>query len=140
MWLIYASLSAASAALVAVFGKIGLQKIDSTLATTIRSVIMAAFLIVIALSLKKFQGFSAHDVTSKEWTYITLAGVAGALSWLFYFAALKVGRADAVVAVDRMSILLVAILAALFLGEAFTWKIAAGSVLMVGGAILLSIK
>lgn len=140
MWLLFALFSAVAAALVAIFGKLGLQKIDTTLATTIRSTIMAAALIILSLSLKKFSGFSLHDLTGRQWTYIILAGLAGAASWLFYFAALKLGLATRVAALDRTSIVFVVIFSALFLGEPLTWKAALGAIFMVGGAILLAVK
>lgn len=138
-WLVYAGLSALGAAGVAIFAKLGLQNIDSTLATTVRSIIMAGFLTVIALFLGKFEGFSFSTFGTKEWLLITAAGVSGALSWLFYFLALKLGPADGVVAIDRLSIVLVVILAAIFLGEALSWKVALGALLMVAGALLISL-
>src|SRR3989338_3180035 len=93
MWLLFAFLSAIAAAGVAIFAKLGLQTIDSTLATTVRSVIMAGFLVIVSFLLKKFDGFSLTSFSSREWILIALAGIAGALSWLFYFFALKQGFA-----------------------------------------------
>ena len=106
MWLIYAFLSAIFAALVAIFAKLGLKDIDSTLATTVRAIIMAIFLVIVALFLKKFDAFSLTSFNSRDWLLIFLAGIAGALSWLFYFAALKGGLASNVVAIDRLTHLL----------------------------------
>ena len=140
MWLTYAFLSAITAAGVAIFAKLGLKGVDSTLATTIRSLIMAGFLILTSLFLKKFQGFSFNSFGSRDWFLIVLAGVSGALSWLFYFAALKYGLASRVAAVDRLSIVFVILLAALFLGEALGWKTVLGALLMIVGAILISLK
>ena len=139
MWLIYAFLSAITAALVAIFGKLGLKGIDSTLATTVRSIIMAAFLVLVSLSFKKFDGFSFNSLSSKDWILITLSGVAGALSWLFYFFALKNADAPKVVAIDRMSIVFVVLLSAIFLGNALGWKSVLGALLMVAGAIMISL-
>jgi len=138
-WLFYAFLSAFMAALVAIFAKLGLEKIDSTLATTIRAVVMVIFLVLVSLALKKFSGFSLDSLSSREWLFIILAGIAGALSWLFYFFALKTGLASGVVAIDRLSIVFVVILAALFLGETLGWKLILGALLMVGGAILITL-
>ena len=140
MWLFYAFGSAICAALVAIFGKLGLKSIDSTLATTIRGIIMASFLLLVSITLKKFDGFHFNNLSNKDWILITLSGVAGALSWLFYFFALKYGDASKVVAIDRLSIVLVVILAAIFLAEGFTWKSITGAILMAGGAILISLK
>lgn len=138
-WLLFSILSAVMAALVAIFGKLGLKNIDSTLATTIRSIVMAVFLIFASLSLKKFDHFSFGSMVVKDWLLIVLAGIAGAMSWLFYFFALKSGDATKVVAVDRMSLVFVAILAFLFLGESLKWQQIIGVILMVGGAILVSV-
>ena len=89
MWLSYAFLSAFFASLVAIFAKLGLKGIDSTLATTVRAVIMAGFLLVVGIFLGKFRDFSVSSFSGKEWLLIALSGVAGAISWLFYFFALK---------------------------------------------------
>ena len=114
MWLLYAFLSAITAASVAIFAKLGLGGIDSTLATTIRSIIMAGFLVLTSLFLKKFQGFSFSSLGSRDWILIVLAGIAGALSWLFYFFTLKTGLATKVVVIDRLSLVFVIILAVIF--------------------------
>ncbi|MFH0873678.1 MAG: EamA family transporter [Candidatus Komeilibacteria bacterium] len=138
IWIIYALLSAVFAAAVAIFGKIGVSNIDSTIATTVRSVIMAAFLLIVSFALGKFNLLS--HFTNKALLYIVLAGIAGALSWLFYFYALKNGPASGVAALDRLSVIFVLILAILFLGEKLTWYSGIGAVLLVIGAILLTIK
>lgn len=140
MWPIYALLSALTAALVAIFAKIGLKEIDPTLATTVRSVIMATFLLVVSTFLRKFENFSFATFSSKEWLLIVLAGFAGASSWLFYFLALKQGSAITVVAIDKLSIVFVVLLAAIFLNEATGWRTTVGILLMVFGAILISLK
>lgn len=140
MWLIYAFLSSITAALVAIFAKLGLKGIDSTLATTIRSIIMAVFLLLVSFFLKKFQGFSLSSLGSKDWILIVLAGIAGALSWLFYFLALKTGLATKVVAIDRLSLVFVIIFATIFLGEKLGWKSVLGALLMVAGAIIITLK
>jgi len=140
MWLFYAFLSAIFAAAVAIVGKLGLKNIDSTLATTIRSIVMAVFLIAVSLSMRKFDGFNFNSIPAKDLWLIIFAGIFGALSWLFYFFALKHGQAVPVVAIDRLSIVFVLVLAALFLGEAFTLKSLAGTILIAAGAILISIK
>ncbi len=142
-WLIFALLSSIMAALVAIFGKMGLRGVDSTLATTIRAVIMAIFLILVSAAgflLKKFDTFSLKSFGSKDWLLIILAGLAGALSWLFYFFALKNGLATNVVVIDRLSLIFVIILAAVFLGERLSWGTAIGALLMVVGAIIVVFK
>jgi len=137
MWIFYAFLSAIFAALVAVFAKLGLKEIDSTLATSVRAVIMAAFLVSVSLLLGKFEGFSLGSFSGREWTLIIFAGIAGALSWLFYFFALKNGIASNVVAIDKLSVIFVVVLAVLFLGESWQWSAVLGAGLMVAGAILI---
>ena len=118
MWILFAFLSAFTAALVAIFAKLGLREVDATLATTLRSLIMAVFLVGAAWALGKFDGFSMNALSGREWGLLALAGIAGALSWLFYFFALRDGSASAVVAIDRLSIVFVVLLAAVFLAEA----------------------
>ncbi|HPO11273.1 MAG TPA: EamA family transporter [bacterium] len=140
MWLLYAFLSSIFAAGVAIVGKIGLKNIDSTLATTIRSIIMAVFLIILSLISDKFNGFSINSLSNNDWLFIILAGILGALSWLFYFFALKDGPVNGVVAIDRLSIVFVFVFSLLFLKEHFTIKGLIGVILMVFGAILISIK
>lgn len=134
-WILYALGSAAFAAMVAVFGKIGLKEIDSTFATTIRAVVMALFLIITSFFLGKFDINSG--ITSKAFLFIVLSGIAGAISWLFYFTALKHGPAAGVAALDRLSVVFVFILAVLFLGQQFSLKAALGAFFVVLGAILL---
>tara|TARA_R110001606_G_scaffold395664_1_gene568376 strand:+ start:61244 stop:61717 length:474 start_codon:yes stop_codon:yes gene_type:complete len=141
MWILYALLAAFTAALVAIFAKLGLQNVDPTLATTLRALIMAMFLLMVSLLLGKFNGFAiSTSLSAKEWALLSLAGIAGALSWLFYFFALKQGSASAVVAIDRLSLVFVIILAALFLQETITWRTLIGVFLMVVGALFISIK
>lgn len=134
-WIIYATLSAVSASAVAILGKIGLNNVDSTLATSIRSVVMATFLVIVSLSLGKWSQLNTVD--NKALFFIVASGIAGALSWLFYFFALRSGPASGVSAIDRTSAAFVLILAVLFLGESLTWMKAFGAICIVGGAILM---
>ena len=138
MWIAYALLSAVFAAAVAILGKIGLKDVDSTLATTIRAGVMAVFLVGASLALNKFGLYKTFG--NKALLIIVLSGVAGALSWLFYFFAIKYGPVSGVAALDRLSVVFVVILAALFLGEALTLKSALGLVFIVAGALLLVFK
>jgi transporter family protein len=137
-WIVFALLSAVCAALVAIFGKIGVSSVDSTLATSVRAVIMAIFLLVVSISLGKIKLLNTID--SKALMFIVLSGVAGAMSWLFYFFALKYGPATGVVAIDKLSVVFVLILVTLFMGESLTWKSGVGAVLLTIGAILMSLK
>lgn len=134
-WILYALLSAVFASMVAIFGKIGLKDVDSTLATTIRALVMAVFLLVVSLSLGKAPLLTTFD--SKTVGYIALSGIVGALSWLFYFFALKHGPASAVASLDRLSIVFVFVFAIIILGETFTWMKLGGILLIALGAVLM---
>ncbi len=138
-WLLYALLSALFAALVAIFGKIGLQGMDSTTATMVRSVVMAVFLILVVVALGKTAGIEKVTGDSEAMKFIVLSGIAGALSWLFYFLALQKGTVNQVVPIDRSSVAFALILAVLFLGEKVTLQSAAGAALVVIGAILVAL-
>lgn len=140
MWILYAFISAVFAALVAIFGKLGLKSVDATLATTIRSIIMAVFLFAVSFSIGKWSGFSLGSLAGKDWLLVALSGIAGAISWLFYFLAIKYGVVTSVVAIDRLSIIFVIVLAGIFLAEPVGWRAILGAVLMAAGAILISLK
>jgi len=144
MWLFFAFLSAVTAALVAIFGKLGLsQNINPTIATTVRSIIMAIFLVTtvgVLVSIKKLDGFSLSAFGARDWLLIILSGVFGALSWLFYFVALKQGPASSVAAIDRLSVVFVVMLAVVVLGESLGWKAFLGAGIMALGAFLITLK
>ena len=137
MWIVYALGSAVAASLVAIFGKIGLQGIDPTQATVVRGVIMAIILILGSLAFGKFAGFSFEDFGGKAWVFIFLSALAGAASWLLYFVALHAGPAGPVAVIDKLSVVFVLFLAALFLGEALTVKSSIGIALTVAGTLLI---
>lgn len=134
-WMLFALMGAFFAALVAILAKIGLQGVDTTFATTLRAIIMAIFLVVVSLGLGKFD--LGNLPPGKALLFIALSGIAGALSWLAMFAALKMGPAPGVSAIDRTSVIFVLIFSILFLGTQFTWKAALGAVLIAVGAMLL---
>ena len=137
-WFLLAALSAFFAALVSIFAKIGLQGVDSTVGTAARAIVMVLFIVVFVVSSGK--GPKLTQFTSKDMGFIILSGIAGALSWLFYFAALKLADASKVAPVDRASVLIVVVLAALFLGEKVTLKTATAGVLIFVGLLLLAVK
>lgn len=134
-WIPLALLGAVFASLVAILGKFGLQGIDTTLATTIRAIVMACFLVLVAF------GFGKIDISSlphgRPLLFIFLSGIAGALSWLCMFAALKIGPATGVSALDRLSVVFVLIFSILFLGTQFSVKAAIGASFIFLGAILM---
>jgi bacterial/archaeal transporter family protein len=134
-WLIYALLSAITAALVAIFGKIGLQGVDSITASGIRAGVMFGAIMVLMLFTGKMNAVTTLD--SKSLFYIFIGGLAGASSWIFYFLALEYGKASQVVPIDRLSIIFVIVFAAMFLGEKITLPMALGVALIAVGAIII---
>lgn len=136
-WIFFAILSAIFAALVAIFGKVGISNLDNTLATTVRSFVMFLFLGGISLYLGVFN--KLNQIDSKSLTFIALSGIAGALSWLCYFYALKKGPASGVAALDRLSVVFVLILSVIFLSQSLNIKTVAGAILITIGAILFAI-
>ncbi|MEK9160657.1 MAG: EamA family transporter [Patescibacteria group bacterium] len=140
MWMLLAAGSAVAAAFVAIFGKIGLKEVDPTLATIVRGVIMAVILVISGFLFGKWNGFDPASWSGKAWLFIVLAALAGAASWILYFMALKAGPAGSVAVIDKLSVVIVIIAAAIFLGEALTWKSMLGVVLTVIGTVLIVLK
>ncbi|MFA6271575.1 MAG: EamA family transporter [Patescibacteria group bacterium] len=139
VWIIYALLSAFTAALVAIFGKIGLQGIDTNVATAIRAVVMALFLIGIIFIQGKLVDIKPVFTNHKALLYIVLSGVAGAVSWLFYFIALKNAKVSQIVPIDRLSVVFALLLAFIILGEKISLQAWIGAVLAVIGGILIAL-
>lgn len=139
-WLLFALLSAVMAALVAIFGKLGLQSVDANAATALRSVIMALFLLIVVAVQGKFSHIGEMLAQRKALAFVALSGVAGALSWLFYFLALKYGKVAQVGPIDKLSVVIAVILAYLFLGEKITLMNGIGVALIAAGAILAALK
>ncbi|MBU2702224.1 transporter family protein [Sporomusaceae bacterium BoRhaA] len=138
LWLVYALLSALTASLVGIFGKIGLQSVDANTATAIRSVIMAVFLLIVIACQGNLRQIPHVLTDTKAFTFIVLSGVAGALSWLFYFLALKYGKVTQVAPIDKLSVVMAAILAMIFLGERVSILGGTGITLIGIGAILVA--
>ncbi|MBI5465860.1 MAG: EamA family transporter [Candidatus Kerfeldbacteria bacterium] len=136
-WLTAALLSAFFAGLTAILAKIGVAGVNSNLATAIRTV----FILALAWAVVLWQG-QARDLMSishKTWLFLFLSAVATALSWLFYFYALKMGAAAKVGPIDKLSLVFTVVLAALILGESLTFKVIAGTILMALGAVLIAL-
>lgn len=138
MYIIYALLSAFFAGLVTLFAKLGLKNIDSTLATTIRAVIMAIFLTAIIFVTNKASSDGIKSIESKEWILIIASGIAGALSWIFYFVALQNSKENTtqIAALDKLSLVFIFVFSILFLKEKFDTRVLIGVILMIAGAIL----
>ncbi len=137
IWLILAFLSAFFAALVTIFGKIGLKTVDSTVAAGVRALIMAATMIGIIMLLGRTSQLT--QLTQRDMFFIILSGVSGALSWVFYFAALKLADASKVATIDRTSILFIIVLSYLILGEELSLKTAVAGILVFLGVLILII-
>lgn len=135
MWWIYALLSAFFAALTAIFVKKGVTGMDSDLATAIRTIVI--LLMAWAIVAAKGTAATMPHLSGKNWTFLILSGLATGLSWIFYFRAIQLGKVSQVAPVDKLSIALTIILSVVFLGEAVTWKIAAGALLVIVGTIVL---
>ena len=135
MWWIYALLSAAFAALTAIFAKIGIKGVDSDLATAIRTVII----LIIAWAIALYKGSTENmGVLNKTyWTFLVLSGCATGLSWIFYFKALQVGNVSQVAPVDKLSVALAILLSAIFLKDPITIKSASGALLIIAGTLVL---
>ena len=138
-WLLYALLSAIMAALVGIFGKLGLKGIDSNTATAIRSVIMAVFLMGVVFVQGKLSEISSVLTNKKAMFFVILSGIAGALSWLFYFLALKDGKVSQVAPVDKLSVVFGIILAFIFLGERLSKGGLIGAAFISVGVLLMAI-
>jgi len=139
-WLIYALLSAITAAAVAILGKIGLQQLDANTATAIRAVIMAVFLIGVVIVQGKFQLVQTIVQDKKAIFVIALSGIAGALSWLFYFMAIKVGKVSQVAPIDKLSVVFAVVFAVILFGEKISLWAGVGVALIAIGAILVALN
>ncbi|MFW5433366.1 EamA family transporter [Paenibacillus apiarius] len=138
-WFWFALASAVMAAFVSIFGKIGLQQVDSNTATAIRAVIMALFLIGVIAVQGKLTQIGEVLANRKALLFIVLSGVAGALSWLFYFLAIQKGDVAKVAPIDKLSVVLAVGFAFLFLGEKLSLWGTVGLVLIAAGVILTTI-
>jgi transporter family protein len=134
-WFYWALLSALFAGLTAVLAKVGVEDIDSNLATAIRTVVILAVAWAIAL----WRGSQPlATVAGRTWLFLVLSGLATGASWLCYFRALQLGDASRVAPVDKLSVVVAMALAAAFLGEHLTWRHLVGGTLIVTGAVLLA--
>ncbi|MBD2529854.1 EamA family transporter [Nostoc flagelliforme FACHB-838] len=134
-WWIYALLSAGFAALTTIFAKIGVENVNSNLATAIRTVVI----LVVAWGIVFFQGnvVSLLAIPQKTMIFLLLSGVSTGLSWIFYFQALQAGKASLVAPIDKSSLVLVLLFSVIFLGEPLSWKIILGSSLVTMGTLVL---
>src|SRR5665213_2541766 len=136
-WLLWAVLSALFAALTAIFGKVGVEQINSDYATLIRTAIILVVVALIVAASGAWQPLAG--VPRKTWLFLLLSGLATGASWLCYYRALKLGPASGVAPIDKMSVVLVALFAALFLGERLLVHNWSGIGLIALGAILVAV-
>ncbi|OIK15644.1 hypothetical protein BIV60_08885 [Bacillus sp. MUM 116] len=135
-WLVFALLSAVSAAFVSIFGKMGLQNIDANTATAIRAIVMAVFLMGVVVFEGNISKIPVILQDKKAILFITLSGIAGAASWLFYFFALKLGKVSQVAPVDKLSVVIATLLAIFIFGEKLSLLNGIGVALIAVGVIL----
>ena len=137
MWFVYALLSSIFAAFTSILAKIGIDGVNSNLATAIRT----AVVLVMAwgmVFITNTQG-GITDISKKSWTFLILSGLATGLSWLCYYKALQIGEASKVVPVDKLSVVITLILAFVFLHEKFTVKSLIGCILIGAGTLIMVI-
>jgi transporter family protein len=135
MWWIYALLSALFAALTAIFAKIGIKGVDTDLATAIRTVVI--IILAWAIVFVKGSNNTIGSLTRQNWTFLILSGCATGLSWICYFKALQLGKVSQVAPVDKLSVALAIILAAVFLGETISLKTGIAAALIISGTLVL---
>ncbi len=136
-WFIYALLSAFFASLTAILAKIGIHDVNSNLATAIRTVVILLFAWGIVLYQGTFKQIS--NISQFSLLFLILSGLATGLSWLFYFRALQIGNASQVAPIDKLSLALTLLLSILILREKVTLTVILGTLLMIGGALLVGL-
>ncbi|HXN23233.1 MAG TPA: EamA family transporter [Candidatus Dormibacteraeota bacterium] len=134
-WFIWALLSAFFAGLTAVLAKVGVQEINSNLATAIRTIVILIFAWSVAMVTTTER---ISSIGKRTWIFLILSGIATGLSWLCYFRALQLGEASRVAPVDKLSVVVAIALAAIFLHEHLTWHHWAGGLLILTGAVVLA--
>ena len=137
-WLLWALLSAAFAALTAIFAKIGVEDINSDLATLVRTVVVLFSLTLILFATGQFNQFG--PISTKSWIFLVLSGLGTGASWICYFRALKLGPATLVAPIDKLSVVLVALFGVVFLGERPSLNGWLGIALIAAGAVLIAFK
>lgn len=135
MWVVFALLSALFAALTSIFAKIGMEGINSNLATAIRTFVVLIMAWGIVFMTGKHSQIA--DITTRSWIYLVLSGLATGLSWLCYFYALQIGEASKVVPIDKFSVVITMVLAFIVLGETVTIKTVIGGALITLGTFVL---
>lgn len=135
LWVVYALLSALFAASTSILAKIGINGVDSNLATAIRTVVV----LVMAWGLVFMTGVQKQisNIGVRSWLFLVLSGIATGLSWLFYYQALQMGDASRVVPIDKSSVVISMVLAFVVLKEQLTWQSIVGGLLITAGTFVL---
>ena len=135
-WVFWAILSAAFAAATALLAKVGVENIDSNLATAIRTTVVLLFTWTLALSLNAHHGLGA--IGRRSWIFLVLSGLCTGLSWLCYFRALQMGPVSGVAPIDKLSVAIVIVAGWLFFGESMSPVKISGAILVTAGALVLA--
>ena len=135
MWFLFALLSAVFAALTSILAKVGIDGVNSNLATAIRTMVVVVMAWGMVFLTHTQSGIS--EISKKSWLFLILSGLATGASWLCYYRALRIGEASKVVPVDKLSVIITLVLAFVFLHESFTMKSMIGCVLIGAGTLLM---
>ena len=135
MWLLFAILSAVFAALTSILAKVGIEGVNSNLATAIRTVVVVVMAWGMVFLTHAQSGLS--EISKKSWIFLILSGLATGVSWLCYYKALQTGEASKVVPIDKLSVVITLILAFVFLHEKFTAKSLIGCILIAVGTLVM---
>ncbi|MDB6018941.1 MAG: protein of unknown function transrane [Pedosphaera sp.] len=137
-WLFWAVLSALFAGMTAILAKVGVEGVNSNLATAIRTSVVVVFTWLLAIPAWRETGVGA--ISRRTWMFLIFSGLATGLSWICYFRALQLGKASQVAPVDKLSVVVAVVLAVVFLGERLNWREGVGVGLIVIGALVLAFK
>ena len=135
MWAIFAILSAVFAALTSILAKVGIEGVNSTLATAVRTVVVLAMSWGMVFLTNTQSGLAG--ISRRSWLFLILSGLATGASWLCYYRALQIGEASKVVPIDKLSVVITLVLAFVFLHEQFTMKSFVGAVLITAGTLVM---
>ena len=135
MWFVFALLSAVFAALTSVLAKVGIEGVNSNLATALRTCVVLAMALLMVFITHTQSGIGS--IGRKSWVFLILSGLATGASWLCYYKAIQMGSVSKVAPIDKLSVVITLILAVIFLHEDFTVKSAIGAVLITAGTVLM---
>ncbi len=135
MWVVFALLSAVFAALTSILAKVGIEGVNSNLATAIRTVVVVVMAWVMVLLTGTQSGI--HEISKRSWLFLILSGLATGASWLCYYRALQIGEASKVVPIDKLSVVITLVLAFVFLKEDFNVKSVIGCALIGAGTLFM---